>query len=637
MTVDNCLKCDPVGEENVLQHLAFRGYNVIEQLSTFQDAVTYAVKDNREPEGYYCLARVLPLNDSDEPILELFQPTPTISAAAQLLGGFQVDGYSYLIRQYIPGQPLAWEIPNRIGWREAQVIDLLQSILKTLAQCHQEGAVHGNLHPNNVIRRPDRQLILTDFTGNQGRYHQTLRHPKMGLKSNILGLLEHPAYAAPEQWQGCHQPSSDIYAVGMLGLQFLLGRQSWTSETELNQLLKTLPCQPLVTILKRMVDSVPDQRYINAQLALFALENVQLGDPIPQPPLLAKQKPMEQERKVIQASFDLSPWQLYPSHHQFSQRQNKLKTLANSKSLASQAVKVANAIPHASSSSMGSVITSRSVAFPSLESEPSLTCRTPKFVHPELMATETLVLASPTSLTTVSIDDLARPTMFQLPKANSALAAKATVLLAPELPKESPYLTSSGLKWTSAILAMAASVGGSVVLYQNWTPPNQGATSTTDISSTSATDPEFVPTNQVPAPIPVPEAPTEFDVGPSFSQSQIDYYFARAYHHARVRGFSKALTYLEQIPQQTERYPEAQAKIAEYREKREIKAQALLNRAYKQAAAANFDQALNYLYQIPTQTEAYNTALEKIVEYREKQELQAAHQISEMKTDVTFG
>ena len=126
-------------------------------------------------------------------------------------------------------------------------------------------------------------------------------------------------------------------------------------------------------------------------------------------------------------------------------------------------------------------------------------------------------------------------------------------------------------------------------------------------------------------------------MGPSFSQSQIGDYFARAYHHARVRDFSKALIYLEQIPQQTERYPEAQAKIAEYREKREIKAQALLNQAYKQAAAANFDQALNYLYQIPTQTEAYNTTLEKIVEYREKRELQAAHQISEMKTDVTFG
>ncbi len=568
MTVDNCLKCASICEETILQHLVFRGYTIVEQLSTCQNTGTYIVRDNRESEGFYCLVRVLPLDNSDEPILELVQPTPNILAAAQLLGGFQVDSYSYLIRQYIPGQPLTWEIPNRVGWKEPQVIDLLRSILKILAQCHQAGAVHGNLHPNNLIRRPDGQLILTDFTGNQGYYHQTLRHHKVGLKSNILGLLEHSAYAAPEQWQGSHQPTSDIYALGMLGLQFLLGRQTWTSEEQLNQLLSTLPCQPLVSMLKRMVNRVPDQRYVNAQITLFALDNIQLSSQSRQAPVLVEQQKTEQQKTVIKES----------------------------------------------------------VAFPSIESATDLVCCNPMSAHPELMDTETLVLTSPISLQKVSVEDLAQPTILQLtnpsPVSATVKDATKTLLLAPELPKKPPGLSVSRVKWSPAVLALTAGVGGGVALYQNWSHPNQDTTPASSISSTSG---KPVHSNQDAIPIPVPEASTDFDVGPNFSRTQIDHYFTQAYYHAKARNFSKALTYLEQVPQQNERYLEAQAKIAEYSKKREIKAQVILNEAYKWAAVANFEQALIYLHQIPTHTKVHRTALEKISEYRKKQELQAAN------------
>ncbi|NEZ58861.1 serine/threonine protein kinase [Adonisia turfae] len=586
MTVDNCLKCESVREEHVLQHLTFRGYALIEQLSTFQDVVTYVARDNREPEGCYCLVRVLPINNNDEPILELFQPTPSISAAAQLLGGFQVDSYSYLIRQYIPGQPLTWEIPNQIGWNGNQVINLLRSILKTLVQCHQEGAVHGNLHPNNVIRRPDGQLILTDFTGTQGRYHQTLRRHKVGLRSNILGLLEHPAYAAPEQWQGCHQPSSDIYALGMLGLQFLLGRQSWTSETQLHQLLSSLPYQPLVTILKRMVNSIPDQRYMNAQIALFALDNVQLDDQQQRPAPIEQQR-REQENKLPQAPLILGDsWQRQPNHYQLSQMERRLLDydgMLDQRSLpASLPSKEpsANALLQSKSSPDTLPVVKSQVALLSIESELNVLSRDSTFVHPELVNTETLVLAS-MSLEAVSIEDLSQPTIVEatIAYANPTVieGSKETLLMAPELPKESPGSKISHFKWTPAVLAMTTSVGG-VILYQNWNYLNQDVTAAPDTSSKVITDDiEVAQTNRDSVPIPVPETPGEFDVRPSFSQSQ-----------------------------------------AEYSEKQEIMAQTLLHAAYKQAAIENFEQALNYLHQVPTHTKAHHTALKKIEEYSQK-------------------
>jgi hypothetical protein len=248
------------------------------------------------------------------------------------------------------------------------------------------------------------------------------------------------------------------------------------------------------------------------------------------------------------------------------------------------------------------------------------------------MHTGNLVLESSISLATVSIADLAKPHISQLTKANAlptnAEESNGTLLLAPELPKEPSSPKASRFKWTPAVVALTTSIGGAV-LYQIWNSSQQDVIPAADtaIPDTESIQPEQADVLDA-APIPVPEAPTEFDVGPNFSQSQVDNYFARAYHHAKAKDFSKALIYLEQVPQQTGRYLEAQAKIAEYSKKREIKAKALLSEAYRWAAIANFEQALTYLHQVPTHTEAYRKAFEKITEYREKQELLAAHQLS---------
>lgn len=545
MTVDTCLKFETVREENVLQHLTFRGYTVVEQLSTFQDAVTYVARDNREPDSGYCLVRVLPLKKCDEPVLELFQPAPTISASAKLLCGFEVGGYSYLIREYIFGQPLAWEIPQ-LGWNETQVINLLRPILRTLAQCHQEGAIHGNLHPHNLIRRSDGRLILTDFTGNQGCYHQTIRRHKVGLKSNILGLLEHPAYAAPEQWRGCHHPSSDIYALGMLGLQFLLGRQSWTSEAQLNQLLSKLPCQSLVSFLKRMVNIVPEQRYGNADMALFALEHLQLGHPLQQHHTSVGQEPQKQDFNLLEESFtvNLEPWQMQPGHHQLSQAESiflksetlvksealvKNETLTNCSSIDSSAVSSIATLSK-SSSDLGTflVVKSRPVATPTTtptptietakSSESSAICLAPKSVQPETMETLTL---SPVMLATVSIADLAQPNISQMAKASAlpvnGKASQETLLLAPELPREPSPSNVSNFKWTPAMAAMTASVG-SVLLYHVWSSSQQEVTPAIDISYPAVRDEDSIQADQAVTPINVPTVTTDFGRVPSFSQ-----------------------------------------------------------------------------------------------------------------------
>ncbi|MEM9486713.1 MAG: hypothetical protein AAGA83_23825, partial [Cyanobacteria bacterium P01_F01_bin.116] len=206
------------------------------------------------------------------------------------------------------------------------------------------------------------------------------------------------------------------------------------------------------------------------------------------------------------------------------------------------------------------------------------------------------------------------------------------LLISEQIQEEHPQESSSStlaccLKWTSAVLALTASAGG-IFWYHKEVYSDQTATIASDIPKSLPSELETNDTDQPPKPLPVPASPNSIDTTPRFSQSQENQYFTRAYHHAKASNFSKALVYLEQIPQDAERYLEAQEKITEYQNKREIKAQALLSDAYEQAASKNFEQALSYLYQIPAHTEAHRVAIEKITEYRDKQQLQASIQPS---------
>ncbi|MEM1254420.1 MAG: hypothetical protein AAGI69_18460 [Cyanobacteria bacterium P01_H01_bin.21] len=478
MIVDDLLTPKLDNKDEVIEHLTYRGYSLVEQLGTSQKMGTYIVQDNREPEGYYCLVRVLPLNESEQtPVLEVFHPTPIVPDSAQLLGGFQIDGYSYLIRQYIHGQPLTWEIPTQQGWTDTQVVNLLQTVLHTLVKCHQHGVVHGNLHPNNLIRQPNGQLVLTDFSGNQGYYHQTLRRQKSGLKSNVLGLLERQAYAAPEQWQGNHQPSSDIYALGLLGIQFLLGRQIWTSETQLFHLLKRSPYQPLVSVLRQMVNVPPERRYSNAQEILSVLENIDKSDKsrVDQPakvPALASVVPQSVYGASAQAR-DLSVLHLQSvSKQSFSEPVKPGHEFGSLKSLSSEFV-------------------------------------TPTLVSPMLLGVNTLrfdaiplVEVPPISVSESVLSDEKQanddPESFLLNSVRSQTASSV-----------------SRFKWTPAVLALTASVGG-FAAYYSWAYRHQKTPTLPKASSSQS--PSAADTVSS-TPLPVPETPTIIDSVPAFSQS----------------------------------------------------------------------------------------------------------------------
>ncbi|NET56544.1 MAG: hypothetical protein F6K47_10340 [Symploca sp. SIO2E6] len=88
---------------------------------------------------------------------------------------------------------------------------------------------------------------------------------------------------------------------------------------------------------------------------------------------------------------------------------------------------------------------------------------------------------------------------------------------------------------------------------------------------------------------------------------------------AAQKDFTGALALIKQIPPETPTGVKLQPKLIEYRQKQQIQAEYLLQQAYNRAEVRDFQGALRYLSQIPPDTPTYQQAQVKIVEYQQKQ------------------
>ncbi len=199
----------------------------------------------------------------------------------QLLAHFEENQEFYLVQEYIPGHDLTKEIPpidNRLS--ESEVIKLLKDILSVLAFVHQNNVIHRDLKPTNIRRRTsDGKILLIDFGAVKQITTQTTN--SQGQTTFTVAIGTH-GYMPTEQANHTPQLSSDIYAVGILGIQALTGINpadfatqglsinSHTGEIDWRNQIQV--SQQLAEILDTMVRSDFRQRYPTAASALQALE-----------------------------------------------------------------------------------------------------------------------------------------------------------------------------------------------------------------------------------------------------------------------------------------------------------------------------------------------------------------------------
>ncbi|MGF1496925.1 MAG: tetratricopeptide repeat protein [Elainellaceae cyanobacterium] len=140
----------------------------------------------------------------------------------RLLAHFEENQEFYLAQELIEGHSLSDELIPSSRWSNAQVVALVGDILGTLAFVHQHRVIHRDLKPSNLIRRQrDNRIVLIDF-GAVKQVSTQFVSSNTGI-THTISIGTH-GYMPNEQLAGTPQFSSDIYAVGMIGIQALTGR-----------------------------------------------------------------------------------------------------------------------------------------------------------------------------------------------------------------------------------------------------------------------------------------------------------------------------------------------------------------------------------------------------------------------------
>lgn len=195
----------------------------------------------------------------------------------RLFAHFEEEQEFYLVQEYIQGHELRQELRAGEKLSEAQVIALLQEILEILAFVHLQNVIHRDIKPSNILRRwRDNKLVLIDFGAVKQISTQALSSSGQTSLSIAIGS---PGYMPNEQLAGKPRFSSDIFAVGIIGIQALTGvnpknlpEDPITCEIVWRELVQV--SSDLADVLDKMVRYDFRQRYQSAIEALQALNSV---------------------------------------------------------------------------------------------------------------------------------------------------------------------------------------------------------------------------------------------------------------------------------------------------------------------------------------------------------------------------
>jgi hypothetical protein len=199
----------------------------------------------------------------------------------------QSDSIPYLVSEFVHGMTLADLLTARRPTFD-KAARLIAEIAEALQYAHEQGVIHRDVKPSNILLDSDEHPHLMDF----GLAKRDAGELTMTLDGQVLGT---PAYMSPEQAAGdAHRVDgrSDVYSLGVMLYQLLTGALPFKGNTRalLHQVQHDEAPRPravardvpraLETICLMAMARAPERRYATAQALADDLHRYLAGEPI---------------------------------------------------------------------------------------------------------------------------------------------------------------------------------------------------------------------------------------------------------------------------------------------------------------------------------------------------------------------
>jgi len=190
---------------------------------------------------------------------------------------------SHLLSAYDPCPPLSL----------IETQSLIGGILKGLRYLHQQGLLHDDLKPENIFLTYSSEGSLVAKIGDFGSAHPVNHSKQSDHSEQSRREIGSPTYAAPERFEGHASVASDLYSVGVMLYELLIGDRPFSGHpSALKQAHQTQPVyvpsslpSALQALLLTALHKQPQQRFTTADDMLKALQSLSAVKPPIKPPI----------------------------------------------------------------------------------------------------------------------------------------------------------------------------------------------------------------------------------------------------------------------------------------------------------------------------------------------------------------
>ena len=188
-------------------------------LATTRDGGTVAVKIAPAAPGAAAAAWLVRAAQKAQRVARLQHPNLVHYREVRLTRGDDLA----LVMDYVPGETLRDRLTMEPRPAVAWVERVLADVAGALAYAHASGVVHRDVKPENVFLDGGR-VLLSDFDVEVS----ALANAPPATGEAVIGT---PRYMAPEQIDGAMVDGrSDVYALGLVGWEMLVGQRPWAGE-----------------------------------------------------------------------------------------------------------------------------------------------------------------------------------------------------------------------------------------------------------------------------------------------------------------------------------------------------------------------------------------------------------------------